>query len=272
MRVVIADDEKFVLVVLKSALRSVRFPIEIVGEALDGDDAYRLCCKKKPDLLITDICMPRKDGLDLLAKRRETQPELPVIIYSGFDNFSYAQKAIHYGVEEYLLKPIDEEKLERAISDVMQRRQMRSLRDKTQSRSRLLRRCLESIAPGVRQDAQRTGSGGEDEQQFLSGAAECTLFMLAVPGEREICETQWRVRLTERRAVCAAAGRGWPADDIGRKKRRRLRPARGGRDLGRGRLSSLRAGAFGKGGRRAGHAAPVPGAPACGRRDTELFL
>ena len=50
MRVVIADDEKFVLVVLKSALRSVRFPIEIVGEALDGDDAYRLCCKKKPDL------------------------------------------------------------------------------------------------------------------------------------------------------------------------------------------------------------------------------
>ena len=136
MRVVIADDEKFVLVVLKSALRSVRFPIEIVGEALDGDDAYRLCCKKKPDLLITDICMPRKDGLDLLAKLRETQPELPVIIYSGFDNFSYAQKAIHYGVEEYLLKPIDEEKLERAISDVMQRRQMRSLRDKTQSRSR----------------------------------------------------------------------------------------------------------------------------------------
>ena len=126
MRVVIADDEKFVLVVLKSALRSVRFPIEIVGEALDGDDAYRLCCKKKPDLLITDICMPRKDGLDLLAKLRETQPELPVIIYSGFDNFSYAQKAIHYGVEEYLLKPIDEEKLERAISDVMQRRQMRS--------------------------------------------------------------------------------------------------------------------------------------------------
>ena len=142
MRVVIADDEKFVLVVLKSALRSVRFPIEIVGEALDGDDAYRLCCKKKPDLLITDICMPRKDGLDLLAKLRETQPELPVIIYSGFDNFSYAQKAIHYGVEEYLLKPIDEEKLERAISDVMQRRQMRSLRDKTQSRSRLRRRSL----------------------------------------------------------------------------------------------------------------------------------
>lgn len=47
MRVVIADDEKFVLVVLKSALRSVRFPIEIVGEALDGDDAYPALLQEK---------------------------------------------------------------------------------------------------------------------------------------------------------------------------------------------------------------------------------
>lgn len=46
MRVVIADDEKFVLVVLKSALRSVRFPIEIVGEALDGDDATGSAARK----------------------------------------------------------------------------------------------------------------------------------------------------------------------------------------------------------------------------------
>ena len=73
MRVVIADDEKFVLVVLKSALRSVRFPIEIVGEALDGDDAYRLCCKKKPDLLITDICMPRKDSICLQSCARRSR-------------------------------------------------------------------------------------------------------------------------------------------------------------------------------------------------------
>ena len=157
MRVVIADDEKFVLVVLKSALRSVRFPIEIVGEALDGDDAYRLCCKKKPDLLITDICMPRKDGLDLLAKLRETQPELPVIIYSGFDNFSYAQKAIHYGVEEYLLKPIDEEKLERAISDVMQRRQMRSLRD----RRRAAAACFGAAWKALRRGCGRMRSAPE---------------------------------------------------------------------------------------------------------------
>ena len=196
MRVVIADDEKFVLVVLKSALQSVRFPIEIVGEALDGDEAYRLCCEKKPELLITDICMPRKDGLDLLAKLRETQPELPVIIYSGFDNFSYAQKAIHYGVEEYLLKPIDEEKLERAISDVMQRRKMLSQRDKMENRNRLLARCLAQIASGSAGRAWQDG-GDEDVRQFLAGTPACTLVMLRLPGGQAGSQEQWRACFAE---------------------------------------------------------------------------
>ena len=103
----------------------------------------------------------------------------------------WAVEATPGAVKEIERKRANEEKLERAISDVMQRRQMRSLRDKTQSRSRLLRRCLESIAPGVRQDAQRTGSGGEDEQQFLSGAAECTLFMLAISSSVRVSLADW---------------------------------------------------------------------------------
>ena len=138
MRVVIADDEKYVLVVLKSTLSKLRYPIEIVGEAMDGEEAFRLCRERQPELLITDICMPRTDGLDMLALLREELPELPVIIYSGFDSFSYAQRAIHYGIEEYLLKPIDGEKLERAIGSIIERRQQARSRERAEAANRLL--------------------------------------------------------------------------------------------------------------------------------------
>ena len=113
MRVVIADDEKFVLVVLKSALRSVRFPIEIVGEALDGDDAYRLCCKKKPDLLITDICMPGLNGLQMVEEVRKNKKikDTVIIFISGYNEFSYAKGALKMGAFDYILKPIDREEL-----------------------------------------------------------------------------------------------------------------------------------------------------------------
>ena len=130
MRVVIADDEKFVLVVLKSALRSVRFPIEIVGEALDGDDAYRLSAAALLDaarherftLYLLDIMMPGLNGMDAAREIRGFDKAADIIFLTsspGFAYDSYSVKAL-----EYLLKPIDEEKLERAISDVMQRRQM----------------------------------------------------------------------------------------------------------------------------------------------------
>lgn len=94
MRVVIADDEKFVLVVLKSALRSVRFPIEIVGEALDGDDAYPALLQEKAGSFDHGYlyASARTDSI-CLQSCSETQPELPVIIYSGFDNFSYAAES-----------------------------------------------------------------------------------------------------------------------------------------------------------------------------------
>ena len=121
MRVVIADDEKYVLLVLEHTLQEISIPIEVVGSARNGREAYELCMEKKPDILITDICMPDKDGLDLLEALRQEMPGLPVIIYSGYDNFSYAQRAIHYGIEEYLLKPIDAGKLERAVAAVVKR-------------------------------------------------------------------------------------------------------------------------------------------------------
>ncbi|MCR5526324.1 MAG: response regulator [Lachnospiraceae bacterium] len=80
--------------------------IEFVGEASDGELAYPLILKTKPDIVVTDIKMPFMDGLQLSKMIKKDNPDIHIIILSGYDEFTYAQEAVSIGVDEYLLKPI----------------------------------------------------------------------------------------------------------------------------------------------------------------------
>jgi two-component system response regulator YesN len=88
---------------------------EFCGEATDGEMALPLLRTVKPDVLITDIKMPFMDGLQLCKIVREGMPWMKIIILSGHDEFEYAQKAIHLGVTDYLLKPVTVQKLHRIL-------------------------------------------------------------------------------------------------------------------------------------------------------------
>ena len=193
MRVVIADDEKYVLLVLKDTLKGLSVPVEIVGEAKDGSEAYEICCTVKPDLLITDICMPGEDGLTLLEKVREELPDLPVIIYSGYDDFSYAQKAIHYRIEEYLLKPIDEEKLEAAVRNIINRRQKNLLENRRDKNNEILR----NLAERTREDSRGEESVSFEEQKFLETAKDCTMELFYLPGLGSMKMESWQAFFRE---------------------------------------------------------------------------
>ncbi len=198
MRVVIADDEKYVLVVLKNTLKKLRYPIEVVGEALDGDEALRLCRARQPEILITDICMPRTDGLDLVQQLHEEMPELPIIIYSGVASFSYAQQAIHYGIEEYLLKPIDVEKLERAIGSIIERQQQAHSRERAGWANRILHTLiLYASASDV-----PTFAADLNAERFLQQARAYTLHMLRLTDLAPVQQNAWRRCLTELDAYC----------------------------------------------------------------------
>lgn len=89
--------------------------ISFVGEAGDGELAYPMILNLKPDILITDIKMPFMDGLQLSELVKKELPDIHIIILSGYDEFSYAQKAVSLGVSEYLLKPIAPAKLLSAV-------------------------------------------------------------------------------------------------------------------------------------------------------------
>ena len=72
-----------------------------------------------PDVVITDICMPFLDGLELAKLVYERFPETIVVVLTGFSEFSYAQKAIRYHVHDYLLKPVDPDELEASVRRAM---------------------------------------------------------------------------------------------------------------------------------------------------------
>ncbi len=91
---------------------------EFVGEASDGELAYPMILREKPDILITDIKMPFMDGLELSSLVKKELPDIKILILSGYDEFEYAKEAIRIGVTEYLLKPISSGKLLEALRSV----------------------------------------------------------------------------------------------------------------------------------------------------------
>lgn len=111
LRVVLADDEKKILLLLQKLIEWERLGYEIVGTANDGLRALELVREKRPHLLITDVRMPGCSGIELIRQAKELQPDLHFIIISGYRKFEYAQNALKYGVEDYLLKPLKQEEL-----------------------------------------------------------------------------------------------------------------------------------------------------------------
>lgn len=115
LKVMVADDEAVVRRGLRNTIAWAAHGFELVGEADDGVTALELSEKLKPDIIITDICMPIMDGIEYIKKLREKEGTARVIVLSGHDRFDYARDAIQYGIHSYILKPIDNNELLRQL-------------------------------------------------------------------------------------------------------------------------------------------------------------
>ena len=114
-KLVVADDEPKIRRGIEKVLDWGGLNIEIVGEAEDGEIALELIQKKNPDIILLDINMPFLNGLNLLQKLKELNNKSIVIIISGYDDFSYAQKALQFNVFDYILKPVSKKNIEEII-------------------------------------------------------------------------------------------------------------------------------------------------------------
>lgn len=115
LRVILADDEAVIVKGLKRLIDWKKMDAVIIGEAGNGKEALKLIREKKPDLVISDISMPELDGLELLKEINRMGLCTRVIFISGYQEFSYAKKAVTLGAVDYILKPVEKAELEGAI-------------------------------------------------------------------------------------------------------------------------------------------------------------
>ncbi|NIK78592.1 YesN/AraC family two-component response regulator [Paenibacillus castaneae] len=133
LKLLIAEDVKTVRDMLVKAIPWEKMGIKLLGSAENGEEALAWLEREAPDLLLTDIGMPRMNGLELIAAVKARKPSVRCIILSGLNEFEHARQAVKLQVLEYVLKPIDPQEIQtvfmRAASQLRKEREARQESD-----------------------------------------------------------------------------------------------------------------------------------------------
>jgi two-component system response regulator DesR len=117
IRVVVAEDQSMILGAL-AALLEIEGDFDVVGRARDGEEALSICREQRPDVLLTDIEMPRRTGLELATAVKQEKLPTRVIILTTFARGGYLRRALEAGASGYLLKDSPAEHLANAVRRV----------------------------------------------------------------------------------------------------------------------------------------------------------
>jgi len=126
IRLLLVDDEEPDRNIILNGVNWDNIPVELVGCAEDGEEALELAEKTSPDIVMTDIKMPVKNGILLANELRKTHPETKIIFISGYQDFEYAKAGIECHILDYILKPIDI----RVLNDVLKKAADKCLNEK----------------------------------------------------------------------------------------------------------------------------------------------
>jgi YesN/AraC family two-component response regulator len=155
-KLILVEDEPGAAENIRDIIRLYCPRFELAGSAECGSEGLELARRSKPDLLLTDIRMPRMDGLELLNRLRRELPDLTVLIVSGYQDFEYTRTAMRHGAADYILKPVTPQALQAALERII------PLLDERRGRNRLslIRRLLNND----------TVEEGEPEKYFTAPA------------------------------------------------------------------------------------------------------
>ncbi|MDO4331851.1 MAG: response regulator [Eubacteriales bacterium] len=118
--VLIVEDEKMIRQGIRAMIQRSGVPVETIIECNNGQMALDVLASQKVDVMFTDIRMPKMDGIELVREMQQL-PERPLtVVISGYDDFSYAVEMLRNGVREYLLKPVDRDKMREVLESMEQ--------------------------------------------------------------------------------------------------------------------------------------------------------
>src|SRR5579863_2279045 len=125
-KILVVDDEPSARSGLEKLLLSEGYRVDV---AADGPSALAIAAETPPDVVVTDLKMPKMDGVTLLGKLREQDGDLPVIVVTAFGDVSSAVGAMRAGAADYLTKPVDFDALAVSIERALERRALRAEAD-----------------------------------------------------------------------------------------------------------------------------------------------
>lgn len=213
IKVFLVEDEMVIRRGIKNSIDWEKEGYIFCGEASDGERAYPMIIKEKPDILITDIRMPFMDGLELCKLVKKELPNIKILILSGYDEFDYAKEAIRLGVTEYLLKPISSGKLLEALNGVSEsirrekedkdlvRKYMEEMRENTEHEKQ---KFFEQMIAGNLSMADALETGKKYEMNLSAGMYNLLLFRFTLGEENRksgelLGEAEYAIeKLTER--------------------------------------------------------------------------
>mgnify|MGYP002708317793 FL=1 len=213
IKVFLVEDEMVIRRGIKNSIDWEKEGYIFCGEASDGELAYPMIIKEKPDILITDIRMPFMDGLELCKLVKKELPNIKILILSEYDEFDYAKEAIRLGVTEYLLKPISSGKLLEALNGVSEsirrekedkdlvRKYMEEMRENTEHEKQ---KFFEQMIAGNLSMADALETGKKYEMNLSAGMYNLLLFRFTLGEENRksgelLGEAEYAIeKLTER--------------------------------------------------------------------------
>jgi two-component system chemotaxis response regulator CheY len=118
-KILIVDDAAFMRMMIKETLKSSGY--ENIIEAADGDQAVQTYKTEKPDLVIMDITMPNKNGLEALKEIKEFDPKAVIVMCSAMGQESMVVEAIRNGAKDFIVKPFKSERIIKTVQNIIDR-------------------------------------------------------------------------------------------------------------------------------------------------------
>lgn len=140
----VVDDESIIRRGIHYHVDWKSYDIEVVGEAKNGEDGYQQALKYHPDIIVTDIKMPKMNGIQMAEKIRSVFPETAIIFLTGYEEKEYLLSAIRVGIDDYIMKSADSQHILQAVLR-QKERLLKKEEEESQKSVKLLNECMGTI-------------------------------------------------------------------------------------------------------------------------------